>query len=193
MSETLTGQVQSVELTGPLTVQKEGRNKGKQFHIHTLRVNGISLIQYDFREHPEAPASIGDNVHIIFSATGNGKTQSNTISKISLTNETFTVSSTPIVNTLKSVLAGKSIPTTAELMSKETKSNLMSKDVNISKYREFSTTGSSPVSKDTSMEVSGLLQALINSGVKDNLEGALREALKLKRKIALELETNGTV
>jgi hypothetical protein len=51
--------------------------------------------------------------------------------------------------------------------------------------------------KDISMEVSGLLQALINSGEysarDNNLEADLRLLLNIKRKIAAELEATGRV
>lgn len=50
------------------------------------------------------------------------------------------------------------------------------------------------VSKDTSMEVSGLLQALVNSGTPtEEIETRLRNLLNLKRKIAAELEQKGSV
>jgi hypothetical protein len=49
-------------------------------------------------------------------------------------------------------------------------------------------------SKDISMEVSGLLQALINkNGLTDQTETLLREALNLKRRVASELENKGSV
>lgn len=53
-----------------------------------------------------------------------------------------------------------------------------------------------PVSTSTSMEVSGLLQALLHSGLFNNsspdvLESTLRAVINIKRKVAQDLENNG--
>jgi hypothetical protein len=51
-----------------------------------------------------------------------------------------------------------------------------------------------PSSKDISMEVSGLLQAIItHHGLDGDTSTRLRTALKLKREVASELETKGSV
>jgi len=53
----------------------------------------------------------------------------------------------------------------------------------------YNQTVQKPTQKDVSMEVSGLLQALINSGTAiEDLEGRLRAVLDLKRKVAKDYE-----
>jgi len=189
MSEQLSGLVESVKLEGPFLIKK-GKNEGKEFHTHKLVVSGKELSQTDFRKEPKAPASKGDNVNVLFTTSGNGKFVNNYISELRVlgSSELKKEISTPLMTS-----PPKTVTYDAKVVS------VVSKPLN------------NQVSKDTSMEVSGLLQALVSTGgyvnkkhnpetgfdntfIEDKLlELHLRRLLTLKRKIALELEINGVV
>ncbi len=184
MSETITGRVEEVNLVGPKTVAS-GKNAGKSFFIHEIKLNGQKYSQFDFRQQPVPSALAGDNVNIVYTETTSsgkdGKTFTNrSINSIEvLGSSVVSTQSGSVQPALEPHIASTAAPQT---VSTHTKSSTVSQDTK------------HPVSKDTSMEVSGLLQALIhNQGLSAGTEEALREALRLKRKIASELETNGSV
>ncbi len=178
MSNPLQGQVEAVRLEGPFIIKK-GKNEGKTFSTHKLTVNGVELSQTDFRKEPKSPANVGDNVKVLYTTSGNGKFVNNYISEL----EVLDGSETPVVSKPQEKRADLQYRQVPEKPALEVTPLQRPQTVNINL-----------VSKDTSMEVSGLLQALINSGVpQGELEAKLKAALRLKRQVALELEQNGTV
>lgn len=161
-----------MQVEGPRTNKKGG----EYFFVHIIGGgNKFTTIQNT----NEVSESIGDLVNIAFESKVNGNFTNNTIKKIEILESGAGFvgqSGQPSVSNTVQAAAPK---TTTQLLSKPNTGS--------------SSQGTTP-SKDVSMEVSGLLQALINRGTKTgDLESELRNVLRLKRQIANELEQTGQV
>ncbi len=175
---TTTIELQDVQINGPFTGKKG------TFFVHNL-ISEKGIKFGVFRNSNEQIESVGDTVHIAYESTtkqvGDRTFTNNTAKKVELQN-----SEVPF-NTVTT-----SEPTA--LKTTTTNPKLKTKGVGTATLIGLP-------NKDISMEVSGLLQALINSGSYDlqstegrnTLEAELRLALNLKRKIASELEQTGGV
>lgn len=179
MSENITGVIEKLEVQGPF----EGKNGKPDYDRHLFTISGVKLtklanigIEPEFQE--------GDNVHAFFKQTVNGKFTNNYIIKLEKSTGYAKQSSSKKVN--------KDDTPPFKVESTSATVNTIKTQVN------------APVtSKDISMEVSGLLQALIHTGHftvnetnsldVEKITKALSEALRLKRKVAKELEQKGTV
>jgi len=196
MNEPLTGKIESLRLEGPFLIKK-GKNEGKSFHTHKLTINGLELSQTDFRKEPKSPANIGDNVKVLYTTSGNGKFINNYISELEVLDDSELQVNLTTTKSHTEVNSAKAVPQNKPSFKSIVEGNGVL--IEVSKPQQ---TGL--VSKDTSMEVSGLLQALINTGnfTSDAVQGqlhleelelSLKHVLRLKRQVALELEQNGTV
>lgn len=163
MSDNVIGVVEKIEVQGPF----EGKNGKPDFDRLTFTVAGQKFTKLT-NVGTGTEINEGDNVHVFFSQTQNGRFTNNNIIKIQHSDKAASTGGAS-----KSSAKSYSAP-------KASSSNQ-------------STSGQTS-SKDISMEVSGILQALINSGgMRDTLESELREALQLKRRVAQELEAKGAV
>lgn len=94
MSEVIKGTVTQVLMDGPLVVKKEGKNQGKTFHIHKVLVTGelsngdlvdnLELSKFDFRQEPQAPCEVGDDVQSVFSSIKSGNKTVNSIQELTV-------------------------------------------------------------------------------------------------------------
>jgi hypothetical protein len=164
MSDNAFGLIEKIEVQGPF----EGKNGKPDFDRLTFTVGGKKYTKLT-NVGVGTELNEGDNVHVFFNSTQNGKFTNNNIIKIELSDKQAS-------STGSSTATKKSTASTA------------------SASRTTTTASSQTTTKDISMEVSGLLQALIHSGgVRDTLEDELRQVLQLKRRVAQELEAKGTV
>ena len=183
--------VEDVSVRGPYQNQKTGED----YYAVNVKAGGVDLVK--FQDSSEPPVNKGDVVTIVYKTSKNkttGKASNqiqsikqgvNATKQVAKTFDTE-VNNTPVPQPKTSLGAGiKSFKSTVEAAVPQ---------------------ASGHVSKDTSMEVSGILQALLSTGQynRSNAQGQtfieeklldqhLRRALRLKRSIANELEQNGQV
>lgn len=175
--KTITVTVEKVEIKECVS-----KKTGKKFYFHEIYGGGDKYVV--LRNDADQIESVGDLVNIAYETTQNGKFTNNTAKKIEvLSNDHATVFTTTTND-------GNKASESRETEDKKT--------VEKSETKNTSTKGSGvsvPVTtRDISMEVSGLLQAIINHhGLSNDTEGRLREALQIKRRLVNELEQTGTV
>ncbi len=159
--------VEDIEVKGPFSNKKTG----SEFDAHILKTKNGEFTQYVTKDKTPSVAK-GDEVEIFYDESKGFKGTFNKVVK--LIKLEASVKSKPI-DKPKTVTAQASVGHKATTEQKPHALNTLP-------------------SKDISMEVSGLLQALLTRGVpQEELEIALREVLNLKRRIAQELELKGSV
>ncbi len=177
MADQVTVQVDTINVT---TVQRKD-GTGTFEVVDILGDNGQKY--KGFRNKIDVLPEVGDTIEITYQAVKSGKYTNNNIVSVKagsvLNAQTKNNKETELTKvTLNSIKSTTATPMTAQKL-----------------YNQQTGT----TSKDISMEVSGLLQALIGTGKYttdkgatqfDALDNALREVLNLKRTVAQELEQN---
>ncbi len=173
MSQNITGVLEKIEVTGPIA----GKNGKPDFDRVTFTVGGKTFSKLT-NVNADLGLEEGDTVHIFYTSVQNGRFTNNNVIKIE------TVDSSSSISESTTSTAGTNTKT-----AKRAEGYLKTQT-----SPSITLTSGSPTTKDISMEVSGLLQAIITrEGLDSETEGKLRTALGLKRRVAQELEQKGSV